>query len=327
MNHQELRGVIVPVITPTDKKENVDEPAFRKHLSRLIDAGVHAIFVGGSAGEGPLLTDAQYRRMVEIAFDEVGGRLPLLGGAMDTSAQRVCDKVKTLKSIGYRFFVLTPTFYIANKTSTEQLRLFGQAKEAAGKMEMVAYNIPQCTGSILAVDTACEMARRGWIRYCKESSGDWNYLKTLIRRGKAVGLDVLAGDELIMDQALLAGAKGVVPVCANYIPREYVRFYEAGRQGDRKTLAEQKVELLRIRETLLLTGVCWISGIKYAMSALGIGSGMCVSPLEPAETKRMALIDALVKTHSEYAGKSRKTTGRKTSRATSKGFGKTEGRK
>ena len=56
MKHTELAGVVVPAITPVDDEDRVDEAAFRKGLRRLISAGVHAIFVGGSAGEGPLLT-------------------------------------------------------------------------------------------------------------------------------------------------------------------------------------------------------------------------------------------------------------------------------
>jgi 4-hydroxy-tetrahydrodipicolinate synthase len=294
MSQGELRGVVVPVITPIDKKENVDERAFRRVLSRLVAEGANCIFVGGSAGEGPLLTDAQWRRMVEIAHDEVDGRLPLFGGAIDTSARRACEKVAILRKIGYRYFVLTPTYYLANKAPSEHLRLFGQAKEAAGKMEMIAYNIPQCTGSVLSVDVVCEMAKRRWIRYCKESSGDLKYLKSLIRKGKRVGLNVLAGDEFIMGEGLLAGAKGIVPVCANLDPQRYVRLYEAGSRGDRKAVAEQMREILHIREVLLLSGVCWIAGMKYAMASLGFGSGQCVSPLEPVEPKRKARIDALI---------------------------------
>ena len=72
MNNQTLHGVIVPVITPIDDHEDVDEPAFRRALGRLVRAGVQGIFVGGSAGEGPLLTDRQWRRTMEIGFDEVG---------------------------------------------------------------------------------------------------------------------------------------------------------------------------------------------------------------------------------------------------------------
>jgi dihydrodipicolinate synthase/N-acetylneuraminate lyase len=167
---------------------------------------------------------------------------------------------------------------------------------------MVAYNIPQCTGGVLAVETICEMAKRGWIRYCKESSGDWKYLQTLIRKGKGVGLDVLAGDEPLMDHALLIGAKGIVPVCANVVPDKYIALYEAAVQGDRKTLGELMPELLRIRETLLLKGGgCWIAGIKCAMSALGYGSGISVSPLEPCDAKRMAGINTLVKKQNKIA--------------------------
>jgi dihydrodipicolinate synthase/N-acetylneuraminate lyase len=44
MTNRELHGVIVPVITPIDDKENVAEAAFRKILRRLITAGVNAIF-------------------------------------------------------------------------------------------------------------------------------------------------------------------------------------------------------------------------------------------------------------------------------------------
>jgi 4-hydroxy-tetrahydrodipicolinate synthase len=294
MSNSKLHGLVVPVITPIDKKENVDAKAFRKILRRLVDEGANVIFVGGSAGEGPLLTDAQWLKMVETAHDEVAGETPLLAGVMDTSSRRIRDKIAAIKKIGYKYFVLTPSFYIANKSASEHLRLFGQAKEAAGKMEIIAYNIPQCTSSVLAVETACEMARRGWIRYCKESSGDWKYLKTLIQKGKDAGLEILAGDELLMDKALLAGAKGIVPVCANFVPKKYVALYEAGTRRDRKALASLMPELMAIREKLLLTGVCWISGIKYAMSAMGYGSGDCVSPLEPAEAGRRKIIDGLI---------------------------------
>ncbi len=48
----DLRGVIVPVVTPVDRDENIDVQAFRKLISFLIESGVHGIFVSGSAGEG-----------------------------------------------------------------------------------------------------------------------------------------------------------------------------------------------------------------------------------------------------------------------------------
>ena len=80
----ELSGVIPPLLTPTDAQDRVDEPALRRSIRRLIDADVHGLFVGGTAGEGPLLADREWSRLMEIAFDETAGRLPLLGGVQDT---------------------------------------------------------------------------------------------------------------------------------------------------------------------------------------------------------------------------------------------------
>ncbi len=290
-----LHGVVVPVITPVDANDNVDVTAFRKVLRRLLDAKVHAIFVGGSAGEGPLLAASAWQRMVEVAFEEVSGKAFLLGGAMETSSRRACDKVKALRKIGYRYFVLTPSYYITVKAPSEHLRLFGEAVEAAGGMEMIAYNIPSCTSSVLAVDTICDMARRGWVRYCKESSGDWTYLKELIERGKDLGLTVLAGDEKTSGEALLAGAKGIVPVCANYDPQAYINLYNAGVKGDRNEVARCMARVEVLRDNLPLSGACWLTGIKYAVSVLGIGSGKPVSPLEPADAGQKSRIDAFVR--------------------------------
>lgn len=293
--HEPLQGVVVPVITPVNDDDKVDAKAFRAILNRLVEAGVHGIFVGGSAGEGPLLTDREWRRMATIACETVSGRIPLLGGAMDTSTARVCMKVRALRDSGYRHVVVTPSYYLAVHAPTEHLRLFSAAREAAGDMNMVAYNIPSCTSSVVAVETMCDLARRGWIRYCKESSGDLKYLLKLIRRGREVGLSVLAGDERQMDRGLLAGAKGIVPVCANYDPRLYIRLYQAGSRGDRKAAAALMKRLAFIRETTLLSGASWIAGMKYAMSVLGLGSGRPVSPLEPAEPKRRAVIESMIR--------------------------------
>ena len=155
---EELKGVIVPVITPVDDEDRVDEPAFRKAIRFAVNAGVNAVFCGGSAGEGPLLTAREWARMVEIAYDECNEKVHVLGGAIDTSTARVLDKIKILTEIGYCDIVVAPAFYIATKTADEHLRLYGAAKDACGDRELIGYNIPSCTNSEIAVDTFCEMA-------------------------------------------------------------------------------------------------------------------------------------------------------------------------
>ena len=89
--------------------------------------------------------------MVTIAHDEVGGAVHLLGGAIDTSTRRVLEKIRILSQLGFPYTVVTPTYYITLRTPDEHLRLFGECVEHAGNTEIIAYNIPSCTGS--AMDT------------------------------------------------------------------------------------------------------------------------------------------------------------------------------
>ena len=289
-----LSGVVVPIITPVDKEDCIDEEAFRKLIRRLIASGVNGIFVGGSAGEGPLLTEKEWVRMMEIAFDENSGAVYLLGGVSDTSTRKSVAKIKTLKTIGYEHFVVTPTFYIAIRSADEHLRLFGECKTNGEDMKMIAYNIPSCTGSKISIETMCEMARRGWIEYCKEASGDITYFWRLITEGNKIGLKVFMGDEGIIMDGLAAGACGIVPVCANYEPGTYIRTYQAAISEDWAQVMRLQKRIMYLRSKLPLNGSCWISGIKYAVSKLGIGTGKPVSPLQPLNNAQKKTIDKII---------------------------------
>ena len=281
VNHTPLSGVIVPVITPVTAQDSVDEAAYRQVIRRLIALGVDGLFIGGSAGEGPLLTFAQWQRMMSIALETAQGSVPVLGGVADTSTSRVLEKVGYLRELGYAYTVLTPTFYMPSRSPDEQLRIFGAVKEHCGEMELVAYNIPGCTNAEIALETLCEMTRRGWIQYCKESSGNRAYCLSLIAEASPLGLQVIIGDETLLAEGMLAGAKGVCCVCANFEPQTYQRLVRSAqnKQTDDVRFAQQRV--LVLRQQLVMAGACWVAGVKYSIACLGIGNGQPVSPLQP----------------------------------------------
>ena len=99
---------------------------------------------------------------------------------------------------------------------------------------------------------------------------------------------MLAGDEPTSGERSLAGARGIVPVCANDEPGLFCDSYDAGTRGDQSELTGLMVQMEELREKLLLSGPCWLTGIKYALAALGMGSGQPLSPLEPVDAKRKA---------------------------------------
>ena len=75
-----LRGIIPPMTTPFTADGEIDEKAFRAQIRFFVGKGVHGICVGGSTGEGHTLTREEFRRLMTLAAEELGGRLPLMAG-------------------------------------------------------------------------------------------------------------------------------------------------------------------------------------------------------------------------------------------------------
>jgi len=297
----ELRGVIVPIITPVDNEDRVDEPAFRNAIRRLITAGVHGLFVGGSGGEGPLLTAHEWQRMLEIAQDETRDAIPLLAGAMDTSTQRIKERIRAIAALGYQYFVVTPTYYITLRAAGEHLRLFNACANAGAGLSMIAYNIPSCTHSVIPVEVLVDLAQRGLIQYCKESSADLDYFKRVVAAGSSVGLRVFMGDESCMAEGLRSGAVGIVPGSANIEPSTFIRAYAAAQRQDWDELMRMQSRITTLRANIPLAGSNWIAGIKYAAGLLGIGSGRVIEPLQPLDPEQQRQLAAFIKQGSEPA--------------------------
>ena len=75
------RGVIPAVLLPFDAELAIDEPAFRRHLRDVAAVeGVSAITVNAHSTEVASCGFDEQRRVLEIAQDEIGARIPLVNG-------------------------------------------------------------------------------------------------------------------------------------------------------------------------------------------------------------------------------------------------------
>jgi 4-hydroxy-tetrahydrodipicolinate synthase len=273
-------GVIVPIITPIDENEEVDVPSLRTLIRRLLGAGVHGVFAGGSAGMGPMLLERQWRCLMETVREEVDESHLCLGGVICASTPRAVERIKVLDELGFEGMVVTPTYYISLEYEEEFIAHFGKCREATD-MDMVIYNIPGCTGCTIPIDVLAYMAEHKWMKMIKDSSKDLDYMHQLIRIGGRWNISVLQGDEGSIDKALRLGAAGIVPVCANYEPETYVSAIRAARQNDPDLLAQMQGRISEIRRTILFGGdYSEIAGIMYAASVLGIGNGRPLLPLQ-----------------------------------------------
>ena len=241
---------------------------------------------------GPLLSEKEWVRCMEIAYEEVNNACVLLGGVITTSTRRAIEKIKILESIGYNKIAVTPTFYITLKSDDEIISHFGNCRQSTS-MDIIGYNIPSCTGSSISPDAMEYMCKNNWISAIKESSGSKEYFEEILRIAKDNGINVLQGSEVDIAWALSLGASGIVPVCANYDPATYIAICDAAQKNDKKRMLELQDRIMQIRELALRQGDNWIAGIMYAVSSLGIGNGFPVLPIQPLSAQEMAKVDKL----------------------------------
>jgi 4-hydroxy-tetrahydrodipicolinate synthase len=288
-----LDGVIVPLLTPVDENERVDEPALRALIRHCLEGGVNGLFVGGSSGMGPLLTDDQWVRLMEIARDEVDDPVPLLGGVMATSTGRAIERIKILAQAGFHDVVATPTYYITPTRHEEFMAHFDGCRQATD-MNMIVYNMPSCTGTAIPVSAIVEMVKQGWTRTIKESSGDRDYFSDVLDSTADFDTTVLQGQETDIAWALSAGAKGFVPACANCVPGLFAALWRAHRAGDDVLRAEAQERISVVREALILGDKNWIAGLMYGLEALGIGRGNALRPIAEISDEEKRRVEAVI---------------------------------
>ncbi len=112
MDLNKVKGIIPPIITPLNEKEEVDEGAFRKLLNHCYEVGIHGIFVAGTNGECMALTQKERNRAIQIPLDEVGEKMPVMAGVMDTSTKRVIENIKALEQMGGEIAVVNSGFLL-----------------------------------------------------------------------------------------------------------------------------------------------------------------------------------------------------------------------
>ena len=74
MNTDFIKGVVVPMITPIDKDELIDEAAIRSQVDYVIDGGVSGILLFGSNGEFYVVEEDEIRPLDAFRYTSASVR-------------------------------------------------------------------------------------------------------------------------------------------------------------------------------------------------------------------------------------------------------------
>lgn len=298
---KKYHGVIPPIITPVDEREDVDEQGFRALIEHCLTGGLHSIFVAGTNGETMALTQTQRDRAIRIAADQCAGRVPVMCGVMDTSTRRVIDNIKRLSDLGGDCAVITSIFYARHTSQSETIRHFEQiARET--DIDLVVYNIPPFTGLKLAPETVLEICKMDKVKAYKDSSGAFGEFLTILRQLENSEVSVLQGLNPYFITSMLLGADGIVPAAAPLFPEIYVEAYETGLKGDIAQGKKYEKILAEIGKMLAMSkSVTAVN--KFAISTLGFTDKRVIAPqdtISPEEEARvLKQIEKIRQMHAE----------------------------
>jgi 4-hydroxy-tetrahydrodipicolinate synthase len=280
-----IEGVIVPNLTPMDPQgERLDLDGLRQLVDFLIAKRVSALFVGGTTGEGPLLTLPERKVLLEAVVETASERVAVVAQVGTLSTQESLElAVHAVASGADAVACLTPFFFGYSERELE--RFFLRLAEAVAPHPLYLYNIPSRTGNALSPALAARLAETPNIVGIKDSSGDLAQLQGLLA---IPGFRVLSGADHLALHMLQTGAAGFVCGPANALPEPYVALWEAWRAGDEHAL------LLWQRVILELSGLVRYGARIDVLKALAArrlsGIGGVRPPLAATEPEELEAI-------------------------------------
>lgn len=290
MNRKKYHGVIPPIISPVDEKENIDEQGFLSLIEYSIQGGLHGLFVAGTNGETMALTQAERNRAVKIALKQADGRIPIMAGVMDTSTRRVIDNIKALEDMGGTCAVVTPIFYDRHTSQEETIRHFENILEETA-VDLMIYNIPPFTGLKLSPQTVLKIAALdNRIAGYKDSSGAYGeFMQVLAAHKDNPSFSVLQGATPLAMSSVLMGADGFVPALAPAFPEMFSAAYEAAAAKNVE-LTWKYNELIRESSKILGMTPNATAAAKYAISLRGFTDKRVIRPQDTITAREEALI-------------------------------------
>ena len=277
-NTRLFRGMYTAIITPFTGPDahTIDEDAYRQLILLQAEGGASGVVVGGTTGEGPTLTAAEFDHLLELSVEEAGELMHIIAGTgTNNTAGTIAKSLRAQECGAHALLVAAPSY---NKPS--QRGLLAHFKTLADNVELpiILYNVPGRTAVNIEVETLAELSAHPRIVGVKEASGSINQIMDVIA---AVNDDfaVLAGDDAITLATLAAGGSGVVSVAGNQAPGLCTAMVNRALEGNFEEARQRHYELYP-----LMKANFWESNpvvVKAALHYMGLIENEVRLPLVP----------------------------------------------
>ncbi|MBN1347788.1 dihydrodipicolinate synthase family protein [candidate division KSB1 bacterium] len=224
-----FRGVYSAIFTPFHPDNTINFKVLREMIAFQLNAGLHGCYIGGSTGEGILLTLDERKALAENAIEALAGKGKAIVhiGALGTSD--AIELAKHAAQAGADAVSAIPPIFFGK--SFEAVCRYYEQIAAATALPCFIYNIPGRTGVNLAFDQLIQLAAIEGVGGLKFTHNDLFLLHNLSRHFGDDFLVINGMDELLA-AGLIMGAHGGIGSTYNFFPEHYARLFAAACNGD-----------------------------------------------------------------------------------------------
>ena len=265
-------GAGVAIVTPMKADGSVDLELYRELVEDQIQNGTDAIITCGTTGESSTLDDEEHIAVMKAAVEQANGRVPVIAGTGSNDTAYGIHLSMEAKEMGADALLLVTPYY--NKTSQAGLIAHYEKTVNEVKMPTILYNVPSRTGVNINVDTVVELAKNPYIVGLKQANAN---LASVAEIASRCDIDIYSGNDNEIVAMLALGAKGVISVLSNVIPRETHEICAKWFEGKPDESRDLQLKYLELANTLF----CDVNPIpvKEAMNMMGWNVGDVRLPL------------------------------------------------
>jgi 4-hydroxy-tetrahydrodipicolinate synthase len=246
-------GVIPAVLLPLDVELAIDEASFRKHLRDVgATPGITAVTINAHSTEVGSCSFEEQRRVLAIAADEIGDRLPLINGIWADGSLEAARLARMATEAGASaLLVFPPAPFTLGQSPAMAIAHFKRIAEATD-LPLIVFQYPLATGQGYPQETLLKMCEEvPSIRAIKDWIGnvpahEW-HIRTLQTLPRPV--NVLSTHSAWLFASLVLGCKGLLSGSGSVIAdlqSALFRAVAANDLGEAKRLNDRIEPLMRV---------------------------------------------------------------------------------
>lgn len=273
LNRESIAGVWSATPTPFTNELKLDIEALPSLVEHHLRLGVKGLFLGGTSGEGPWMSDTMRIKLVQEVAKSSQDRMLLAVQITDNSAMRMIDNIKRIEDSGTDIAVIAPPFFQVNETQEHIRDLYLEVIESSS-LPVGVYHRGKHSSVAIETDTLEEIIAHPKVIMVKDSSSD-PAAREMICKATAKRKDelfALDGDEFNSVPYVEAGYDGFLfgGACFNgFIANKILQLAKNGDIEGAQAMQDYMNELM----TKVFGGEglpCWLAGQKQIMVELGI---------------------------------------------------------